>query len=251
MTYIFCLMGKSAAGKDTIYRKLREMLKAPDSPDADIGTGETAARTSHLTVADVGEVVPYTTRPIRTGEENGVEYRFETGEQYEEAASAGRIIEARAYDTVHGIWRYYTKDDGQIDLDRRSYLVIGTLEAYLSYCKYFGAERVVPFYIEVEERERLRRALRREDQQANPHYTELCRRFLSDEEDFSEEKLAAAGITRRYRNTDSGDCAAEILREMERMLTGQGEDAPKAPSGDAPSGVASQLPSGADASQRS
>lgn len=221
--YIFCLMGKSAAGKDTIYQKLRELLRAPASRDEGAGTGEAAAPAPHLTAADVGEVIPYTTRPIRTGEENGVAYLFETGEQYEEAAAAGRIIEARAYDTVHGIWRYYTKDDGQIDLDRRSYLVIGTLESYLSYCEYFGADRIVPFYIEVEERERLRRALHREDKQANPHYAELCRRFLADEEDFSEEKLAAAGITRRYENTDSGDCAAEILREMEKMLAGRGD----------------------------
>ena len=201
--YIFCLMGKSAAGKDTIYRKIREMLAEPGVPD-------------------VGEVVPYTTRPIRTGEKDGVAYRFETQEQYDAAAAAGKIIEARAYNTVHGVWRYYTKDDGQIDLARRSYLVIGTLESYLSYREYYGAEHVVPFYIEVEERERLRRAIHREDKQANPHYSEMCRRFLADEEDFSEEKLAAAGITQRYDNTDSGECAARILRKIRKKLGNAG-----------------------------
>ena len=28
----------------------------------------------------------------------------------------GKVIEDRAYDTVYGIWRYFTVDDGQIDL---------------------------------------------------------------------------------------------------------------------------------------
>lgn len=197
--YIFCLMGKSATGKDTIYRKLRDLLAEPGAPE-------------------VGEVVPYTTRPIRTGEENGVAYRFETQEQYEAAAAAGRIIEARTYHTVHGPWHYYTKDDGQIDLERKSYLIIGTLESYRSYGEYYGAECIVPFYIEVEERERLRRAIHREDKQASPHYSELCRRFLADEEDFSEEKLASAGITIRYVNEDSEVCAREILREIRERL---------------------------------
>ena len=197
--YIFCLMGKSATGKDTIHRKIREKLSRPGAPD-------------------VGEVVPYTTRPIRTGEENGVNYWFENEEQYEEAAEEGRIIEARAYNTVHGIWRYYTKDDGQIDLGRRSYLIIGTLESYRSYCEYYGADRIVPFYIEVEERERMRRAVHRENKQEYPHYAEMCRRFLADEEDFSEEKLAAAGITHRYDNVDSDLCAEELLQVIREML---------------------------------
>ena len=41
------------------------------------------------------------------------------------------MIEARSYSTMHGIWYYFTADDGQVDLTQDDYLGIGTLESYL------------------------------------------------------------------------------------------------------------------------
>lgn len=197
---IFCLMGKSAAGKDTIYRRIRE--KAAES-----------GKTSLL-----GEVVPYTTRPIRTGEKNGSTYFFETDPEFEEAKAEGKIIESRDYDTVYGIWHYYTKDDGQIDLKERSYLLIGTLESYRSFVRYFGQECVVPLYLELEDGERLQRALNRERQQENPKYAELCRRFLADTQDFSEDQLQEAGIRKRYVTENMEVCTEEIWKSICREL---------------------------------
>ena len=95
--------------------------------------------------------------------------------------------------------------------------MIGTLESYLQVRAFLGTEQVVPIYIEVEDGERLMRALARERQQQKPGYAELCRRFLADCEDFSEEKLTAAGITRRYSNLCLEDCLREI-REMIRSF---------------------------------
>lgn len=197
---IFCLMGKSASGKDTIYRRIREKSRED---------GENVL---------LGEVIPYTTRPIRTGEKNGSSYFFETDLEFEAAKAAGKIIESRDYDTVYGIWHYYTKDDGQIDLKKRSYLLIGTLESYRSFVRYFGQERVVPFYIELEDGERLQRALNRERQQAHPKYAEMCRRFLADTRDFSEDKLQEAGIQRRYVNDDIEACTEEVWKSICREL---------------------------------
>ncbi len=197
---IFCLMGKSASGKDTLYRRLRE--KARENGEENL----------------LGEVVPYTTRPIRTGEKSGSTYFFETDPEFEEAKAAGRIIESRDYDTVYGIWHYYTKDDGQIDLKMKSYLLIGTLESYRSFACYFGQERVIPLYIELEDGERLQRALNRERQQTHPRYAEMCRRFLADTHDFSEEKLQEAGIRKRYVNENAEACAEEIWKSICREL---------------------------------
>lgn len=42
---------------------------------------------------------------------------------------------------------------------------------------YFGADVLVPLYIEVEDGERLQRALDQERQQTEPKVCELCRRF--------------------------------------------------------------------------
>lgn len=131
-----------------------------------------------------------------------------------ELEADGNVVELRAYNTVHGIWKYFTVDDGQIDLAQGDYLLIGTLETYEKIREYYGAEHLVPIYIEVEDGERLARALERERRQAVPKYKEMCRRFLADEEDFCEENLKRLGIDKRYRNTDMETCLNEITGVM-------------------------------------
>lgn len=190
MGKIYCMMGKSSSGKDTLYQKVLERLP------------------------QIHRVVPYTTRPIRKGEQDGVEYHFVDDKQLAELETDGKIVELRAYNTVHGIWKYFTVDDGQIDLEQGDYLLIGTLETYEKIREYYGAEHLVPIYIEVEDGERLARALERERRQAVPKYKEMCRRFLADEEDFCEENLKRLGIDKRYRNTDMETCLNEITGVM-------------------------------------
>lgn len=190
MGKIYCMMGKSSSGKDTLYQKVLERLP------------------------QIHRVVPYTTRPIREGEQDGVEYYFVDDKQLAELETDGKIVELRAYNTVHGIWKYFTVDDGQIDLEQGDYLLIGTLETYEKIREYYGAEHLVPIYIEVEDGERLARALERERRQAVPKYKEMCRRFLADEEDFCEENLKRLGIDKRYRNTDMETCLNEITGVM-------------------------------------
>lgn len=188
MGKIYYVMGKSSSGKDTIYKVL---LK--EHP---------RFRT----------VVPYTTRPIREGERDGVEYFFVDTERLHEMQEEEKIIEIRSYNTKCGIWTYFTADDGQIDLDKYDYLMIGTLVSYRALREYFGEEKLVPVYIEVEDGLRLSRAIERERRQTDPKYAELCRRFLADEDDFSEKNIQAAGITRRFMNIESEKCVGEIKK---------------------------------------
>ena len=77
---------------------------------------------------------------------------------------------------------------------------------------YFGESIVVPIYISVDDGVRLERALTREKLQKDPNYLEMCRRFLADEEDFSEEKLRECHIERIYRNEDLNGCIEEIKK---------------------------------------
>lgn len=188
MGKIYYVMGKSSSGKDTIYKML---LK--EHPQF---------RT----------VVPYTTRPIREGERDGVEYFFVDTERLQKMQEEEKIIEIRSYNTKCGIWTYFTADDGQIDLDKYDYLMIGTLVSYRALREYFGEEKLVPVYIEVEDGLRLSRAIERERRQTDPKYAELCRRFLADEDDFSEKNIQAAGITRRFMNIESEKCVSEIKK---------------------------------------
>ncbi len=185
---IFCVMGKSASGKDSLYKAILERQPVP-----------------------LKTITTYTTRPIRSYEHDGVEYNFRTVEQFENMKNSGKVIEFRCYHTVFGDWFYFTADDGQID-GEHDYLTIMTLEGYASLRKYFGNERIVPIYINVEDGLRLERALEREREQEHPAYAEMCRRFLADSADFSEENLRAQNITKFFENIDFDECLNEICR---------------------------------------
>ena len=193
MGKIFCLMGKSSTGKDTIYKELLQ--------NEELG---------------LKRIVPYTTRPIRVGETEGVEYHFTDEEGYQALEKAGKIIEARAYNTVHGIWRYFTVADDSVDLTEDSFCVIGTLEAYVQLRDYFGAKNVLPLLIEVDDGERLARALNRERSQSEPKYEEMCRRFLADAKDFNREKIEQAGITKSFYNNFLSECLEEIVTYIKK-----------------------------------
>ena len=150
-------------------------------------------------------------------EQDGKDYIFCTEADVQRLESENKIIELREYNTIYGIWKYFTVDDGQIDLDKNSYILIGTLETYVKICRYFGNEKVIPIYIEVEDGERLMRAISREKQQKVPKYEEMCRRFLADASDFSDENLKNAGIKRSFINADMQD----TLKEIRSYITGE------------------------------
>ena len=123
------------------------------------------------------------------------------------------------YHTVHGDWTYFTVDDGHIDLDNNDYLLIGTVQSFSNIRKYFGKDMVIPIYIEVDDGIRLQRALTREMSQKEPKYAEMCRRFLADAEDFSEEKLNEAGIDKRFSNDFLEDTITNIETYIKAMET--------------------------------
>lgn len=194
MGKIFYFMGKSASGKDTIFKEIQKRFSG------------------------LKTIVLYTTRPKREGEKNGVEYFFVNEEERQKLCAQGTVIESRVYETVCGPWYYFTVDDGQVDLEAESCLMMGTLESYEKIRAYYGEDRVVPIYIEVEDGERLARALARERKQNEPKYAELCRRFLADREDFSEEKLQDLGIRTRYDNSSLECCINKISEKISEFF---------------------------------
>ena len=188
-------MGKSSTGKDSFYKKLMS--------DEALG---------------LKKIVMYTTRPIRAQEKNGEEYFFVNDETLVRLEAAGKVIERRSYDTIHGVWHYFTVCDEQIDLEQNDYVVIGTLESFVASKKYFGEEVLVPIYIEVDDGVRLQRALDRERVQDKPKYKEMCRRYLADSDDFSEENVAAAGIEKRFENDDFEKCLQEMTEHIKKFI---------------------------------
>ena len=73
MGKICYIMGKSSSGKDTIYKRLKERMP------------------------QLKTITLYTTRPVRAGETDGVEYYFVDEERLAEMENRGCVIELRAY----------------------------------------------------------------------------------------------------------------------------------------------------------
>jgi guanylate kinase len=166
---IFCIVGKSGSGKDTIYNKIINQYKTKLIP-----------------------VIPFTTRPKRADEKNGVNYFFVSKAQMNDYAKNNKIIEKRQYNTIQGVWDYFTL---KFDItDNNDYILITTLEGAHGIIKEYGSETVHIIYLYLDDKERLIRCINREAVQENPDYTEICRRFIADQHDFSDENL------RRFKN---------------------------------------------------
>ncbi len=192
MSKIFYIIGPSSSGKDTLYKRIL------------------SEESLHLKA-----VTMYTTRPIRAKEQEGVEYHFVDDATFQELQLQGKVIESRTYDTVHGLWNYFTVADDEIMLEQYDYLMIGVVDSFLRTKEYFGENQVIPLYIQVEDGIRLQRALNREKKQKHPKYKEMCRRYLADLDDFSQQKLQNSGINKRFKNYDLEKCTLELMQYIQ------------------------------------
>lgn len=202
MPNIIYIMGKSSAGKDTIYKKVKERI-------------------------DTNLYIPYTTRPMREGEIQGREYNFITREEFNKLENEQKVMENRNYNVINkngekDIWTYATIADDQWKQDG-DFLSIGTLESYTSILRYLKNHpekdlKMVPVYICISEEERRKRATARENQQAKPNFEEMERRLKADNIDFSEENLREAGISKfeTFENYDLEKCVNEIIEYIQR-----------------------------------
>lgn len=160
---IIFFIGPSSSGKDTFFRYV-------------------------LNTYPIKPIILSTTRPMRPGEVEGKEYYFISQEQMNELEKNNLLIERRDFNTVHGIWSYATTKN-QIDLSRSNYVTPNTWKAYELYLQTYQKEQLFPIYFELDEGVRFERALHRERISNNHQYSEMCRRFLADCEDFPPEKL--------------------------------------------------------------
>ncbi|MDO5564363.1 MAG: guanylate kinase [Eubacteriales bacterium] len=184
---IYCIIGKSASGKDTIYKKI--INKIPN----------------------INKITLYTTRPKRENEKEGIEYFFVNEDFLKQ--NKNKIIEQRTYNTIYGPWIYAMIDDGSIN-SKNNYLLLSTLESYNSIKKYFGEENVFPIYINVPNDIRLQRAKDRVNILDENTKKEIERRFKADEIDFSTQKIKEANITKIYDNANLQNCINEIYNDI-------------------------------------
>lgn len=202
MSNLIYIMGKSSAGKDTIYQKVKERI-------------------------DTNLYIPYTTRPMREGENQGREYNFITREEFNILEKEQKVMENRNYNVINkngerDVWTYATIADEQWEQEG-DFLSIGTLESYTSILKYLRSHpekdlTMMPVYIQISEEERKKRAIAREKTQIKPNFEEMERRLKADNIDFSAEKLRDAGISQfeTFENYDLKKCVNEIIEYIEK-----------------------------------
>lgn len=159
---ILMFIGPSSSGKDTFFKPILEEFS-------------------------LKPIILSTTRPMREGETDGLTYHFISMDEMNRLEKEKKLVERRDYHTVNGLWSYATCAEN-INLGE-NYLVVNTWAAYQKYVEFYGPEMLTPIYFSMDDGLRLERALLREKMQDNPNYAEVCRRFLKDSEDFTEDSI--------------------------------------------------------------
>jgi guanylate kinase len=136
---LLILTGKSSSGKDTIARLLEK---------------------EH----GYNFIVSTTTRPMRPGESNRNPYNFVTNEEFERLISGNELIEYREYHTLVNnnpeIW-YYGVEKKEVDPNKSYVVVLDTVG--LREFKIHFPEKVISFFIHVDDEIRKQRCLSRGD----------------------------------------------------------------------------------------
>ncbi len=132
-------------------------------------------------------IISTTSRPIRDGETDGVEYNFVTKAQFEQMIKDDKLIEYRTYNTLVGgvpdTW-YYGATKEELD-DNKVYVVILDIEGAKAFISHFGKKRCFVTYMLVDERTREKRARMR----GSFDKTEWDRRLEADRKVFTTEAV--------------------------------------------------------------
>lgn len=148
---VLALFGKSGAGKDTIQKWL-------------------------TTNYDMNGIISCTTRPKRDYEEDGVDYHFLSNEAFAQKVLDLSMLEATCFND----WFYGTP----LESLSKDKVNVGVFNIQGIECLLQDSRlNIVPVYIYSHDKVRLLRNLEREK---NPNCQEICRRFLTDEKDFSD-----------------------------------------------------------------
>ena len=187
---IFALLGYSSVGKDTI---LKQVLKDMD---------------------DVKPIISTTTRPMRKGETEGVEYYFIDDTEFFRRGTD--FVEQRIYHTKvkeNGVekdttWRYGIE---RMELEKDDYLiVIVDSVGYKELKNYVGNNKIVPIFISAPQEELKARALARGDLEA-----EVDRRLKDDYERFMDFRVRTV-----YHEVKNGEGRLEeAIKEVENIIT--------------------------------
>lgn len=158
---IIILCGKSGAGKDRI---MKDFIKLVDSEP----------------------ITSYTTRPMRFGEVDGIEYHFVSKDMFYYLSERNFFSDVRQYNTLVGgkqdTWYYGSPT---VNPKSKLYVTILDLQGAEEYIKFYGKQNCFVVYVNVSDEERERRARER----GSFDKTEWDRRLADDNVKFAKEKV--------------------------------------------------------------
>lgn len=159
MTVILC--GKSSAGKDKLQSIMEDKC--------------------------FQSLVSTTSRPMRDGEVNGIQYNFTTREGFEKLIETDMLIEYRTYNVLNNgdadVW-YYGLPKQNL-LENGNYVVVLDFQGVEEFTKYYGRENCYIVYVDVDDATRTERAKKR----GSFDQAEWDRRMIADEKDFPQDKI--------------------------------------------------------------
>lgn len=191
MSKYICILGKSASGKTTLVGNL---LKHP--------------------ALNVKAKVLYTTRPMRPGEVNGVDYWFTTEEDWLALRASGRIIEEREFYVGKGMVRYATcldEDEGLNDDSDTMFVVPCTYDMWKSFKKVIPERNLIGIYLDIDDVTLIERSLAREKLCKEPDIKEICRRFMSDDKQYPKDLSKEMHIIPKCSEKETVTRAIDII----------------------------------------
>lgn len=178
------LIGKSGSGKDSILHELIEN-------------------------EGYSLIVSTTTRPIRDGEVDGVDYHFVTNEVFDTMIAEDKFLEHRSYETLvggnHEVWRYGTPKT-PLNKDK-DYAIVLDMPSTQDFLNYYGRSNCAVIFVDAPLELREERA----KQRGSFDMTEWQRRIPRDDEQFNN---VAVSLVANYRVFNTGT----LQRAVNRVL---------------------------------
>lgn len=179
MRKIFAVVGKASTGKDTLVKMLGEILGMPIA-------------------------LSFTTRQMRVGEGQGVEYNFISEDEFWDLHEHGSLAEYTSYNVASGETWYYglTKEE----LEKGEYVLVIVNPDGLEQLRKIYGNKICSILIDAPADVRIKRYLDR-DKVTESKAEECCRRFLADNKMFKNIKTDyivnnIGEITEVYENID-------------------------------------------------
>ena len=178
---LIAIIGKAGSGKNTMLHRLMDIPKIFD-PKSDI---EEVVRLYNELTQSMNKrfnfIVPFTTRPQRQGEIDGIDYYFYEERTIKEMIRTEKVFQYRIFNNWY--YGFFKKDFVPHKINVGIFTPSALMDLVINYGDMLD---ITTIYITAPDKDRLLRQLNREEK---PDVHEIVRRFTTDDKDFDEDTI--------------------------------------------------------------